>query len=300
MKRQHVVLTAAVLSAALLLTACDKQYGVDYSKKYNDYLAYSLGSDYQMKLDRSEYFPEYKLHSSYWNVNYHDKTGAERSFELETYDYKESKSDETYSSEQMFDDCTLLNKLYEEAGIVAEESLKKQLIAKVMDSEEPMQPEEGVNVSCFHLPVLFYDDALAPVIQEALNPQTGLQVCKADMQSLAQDPNVLTVVSISLVDQESKGIHPDPEFYVEKMQQIYEEYLRENENPQNYYFVVNRTDKGAENEFLSGECLFEKAALTGIGEFDPQERYADVTDVSTHLAIRNELIDIRSGQSGNA
>ena len=40
MKRQHVVLTAAVLSAVLLLTACDKRYGADYPQKYNDYLTY--------------------------------------------------------------------------------------------------------------------------------------------------------------------------------------------------------------------------------------------------------------------
>ena len=67
------------------------------------------------------------------------------------------------------------------------------------------------------------------------------------------------------------------------MQQIYEEYLRENENPQNYYFVVNRTDKGAENEILSGECLFEKAALTGIGEFDAEERYGMVNNVQVSM-----------------
>ena len=292
------ILTTVIIVLASLLTSCGR-CGTDYAKNYSDYLTYSLGSDGKLSYSGTEK-DGFGTHSGKWTGTYTDSKGTPCEFSFDSYDYKEMHGEDGYSSQQQFYDCQLVHAMYDEAYRAASREAASELFSRYFDNADfelwYFYPEKGVKVLYHYLPIHFDTDKAYPLVQEALKPGTGLQVSAAGMKSFAQDPNVLTVISITVTEKEAEGIQPEPSGYVEKMQQIYNDYLQMTGAPQNYHFTVCYIRKAEDNAILSQELLFDKAALTGIGEFSAAERYTENEDADKSFLMRNELTNILLGQ----
>ena len=121
------------------------------------------------------------------------------------------------------------------------------------------------------------DAALYPYVQQALDPQTGLKVREATLQSIAEDPTLIFNVYVTIRD---KDIDAAP--YVAAMEQIYADYLSAVRAPENYRFVVSQYADGEDGKQIV-VTRWQKAALTGIGEFDAEERYGMVNNVQVSM-----------------
>lgn len=284
---------AAVLLAALLCgcTGFGPQkdiYGTDYSKDYSDYLTYSLGSDYQLSHTETKMGSDGVCYTR-WSALYRDLSGKQREFRYLTVDYEDSGRHDRYESEQQFIECCLADTMYSEFCRAGDRDFARRILTRYfpgVDVDNPyMEPERGVSVSLHFDPLI--SEEMYPAVQAALNPETGLQVCKADLQSAGQDPNVIASCIIRIEKNEFETDIPDEAVYTEKMQHIYEDYLDSTDHPQNYLFAVYLSRISDTRGKLSETCLFNRAALTGIGEFDAAKRYennsAQFTDMQNEL-----------------
>ena len=305
--RKHGI--AALLTAsALLLTACRTYHYENYSESYPDYLAYSLGSDYHLTKGETEQTPE-GFHVCHWDVQYTQKnTGAQRSFRLDTYDYQEYDLDQSFGSAEQFNDYYLLSALYPEANKNAMLEFGAAILSRYFryqpsesDSSIVISPETNVTFSAqtrFMLPAK--EEALRPLTEAALRPESGLQVCTASLRSIAQDKTLIPVFSLRIAaDKDGSDTKIDPAPYLENMERIYQDYLRAAEAPENYRFSVIYVyqDSNGKADPETENILFDKAALTGIGEFDPSERY-QVKNSEIEQKMQDELREILTQQPG--
>ena len=294
---------AAGLLASLLLCGCSgfgpqkKIYGTDYSKDYNDYLTYSLGSGYQLTNTETAMGSDGVCYTR-WSAMYRDAGGGQREIRYLTVDYGDGGTAGLYESEQQFNDCGLADIMYSEvcrtgAREFARTILKNYFRDADADKSPSAEPERGVRVSLRFDRMIFPD--LYPAVQAALDPETGLQVCTADLRSAAQDPNVIAGCVINIEKNEFEEDISDTDVYTEKMQHIYEDYLQRTGHPQNYLFAVYLIRISDTKGRLSDTCLFNRAALTGIGEFDASERYEN--NSAQYTAMQNELRELLKQQS---
>lgn len=273
--------------AALLLTACgDKIYGADYSARNDAYLRYAFGEDYTLAPADEQDGADDK--ATYWTLHYQDADGEARDLSIQTYDYEKYKADGEYASEEQFHDYWLLYYAYFAAGETAQRELFRTIVSKYYDiggAASICEPEENVSLGCYCGYALDSPDAaLYPYVQQALDPQTGLQVRGATLQSIAEDPAVIFHVYVTIRD---KDIDAAP--YIAAMEQIYADYLSAVRTPENYRFVVSQQADG-EDGSQTVVTRWEKAALTGIGEFDAEARYGMVSNVQ--VSMMNELQEI--------
>ena len=80
-------------------------------------------------------------------------------------------------------------------------------------------------------------------------------------------------------DCEVQPVSIDPAPYIEIMEQIYQDYLRVADAPQNYHFTVRRAYSDGNGRHFE-ELVYEKASLTGVGEFKTPERYGQTCETS--------------------
>ena len=272
-------------AAVLLLTGCRKAETYDYTQDYGDYLSYSLGTDYQLKYDRTVYTAD-GSYCSRWRGQYTHPVLGLRQFTVEAID----NGLELYASKQHWRDCSLLSTLYGEAASIAKQEIKDRILSKYYktpanDFQLYYKPEYGAEVLCeVYVAPLGQNPDCEKLVRKALDPQDGLRLSTADLKQFAEDPNVIVCFFMTL-----KADVSDPAVYVNTMEQIRADYLRIAGSPQNYSFFVTQTHQplyGGEKK----EMLYDSAALTGIGEFTVAERYGDCKSIPAEM--QEELLGI--------
>ena len=305
MKRHGI---ASLLAAsALLLTAClapSVQDYVDYEAVYKDYLDYSLGPGYTFSSAETEMYAD-GTHVCHRNVQYYQETlGSQRGFRLDAYDDLYSTG-RHLDSVELYNDYNLLDALYQEANGAAMHEFSDKVLTnyfRVPEFYQNIEINPIIDVmfrSKTYYLLLAEDEAMIPMMQAALEPGTGLQVCTASLQSIAQDKTLIPTFEILITEREHRTEKPvNPEQYIEKMEHIYQDYLRETEAPENYRFsvVYMYYDYDGNIKESRTKFLFDKAALTGIGTFSASERY-DVSYFKINEKMQEELRGILTQQS---
>ncbi len=288
MKRKQIRLAAVLSCAALLLTGCRTDTYADYPVSHKEYLDYSLGEGYQF----SE--PEYHMYAdgsrSYTcNITYQQQTlGKKRRFGLESFRAGEHYYFDNEYTEKLDFDHWLLASFYPEANAVAMQEFADTILSKYYPAKyniqafaENLEMHPKANV-CFsektYYPLLEQHVKAVSLAEDALKPDTGLKLCTASLKSIAQDSTVIPTFHFTISEEsEVQPVSGDPAPYLEAVEKIYQDYLHETDSPQNYRFTVMRSYKthsfSEESRRIIKEILYDKAALTGIGEFSASERY---------------------------
>ena len=299
MKKRRI--TALLLAPVLLLTGClGADYGEDYTITRKDFLDYTLGADSQITLDVQKMGSDGVCYTR-WLARYQPQTaGKHREFYLFSYPFGEMPPQDGEDAMQ-FGDYYLLEPCYREAGSVAAGQLAKECLNASFhmgtDAFEDgrFEPEEDVMLYWEFVPaVLTHNPEYASLLHEEAVPETGFQVCTADLNSMAHNENIITMVTVDISErftETSTDLQHDPAPYIEYMKQAYEKFLRKTENPQNYRFAVTRTrvylDGNRDTEF---EVLYDVSALAEVGEFNAAERYND--NITPEKKMQEELLEI--------
>lgn len=295
--KHDVQITAALLAFALLLTACSADYA-DYPETHREYLAYSLGGDLQFTSEYSEMYPDGTrvLHR---DVHYMQQTlGTERNFTIDAYQgHNDGRLPRSFTNAQC-DDYYLLYAMYPEAAAAAlhefaDKKLSREYRVPAFQQELLMHPRTGVYIRAdAYCALPISEPEGIPLTEAALSPETGLQVCTASLKSIAQDETVIPIIEIILLDKPGSEEAPkNTERYLELIEQLYEDYLRETEAPVNYRFALVKTVQNSSGIPESEEVLYDRSSLAGVGEFDASERY-DTVNYMIGRTMQAELQEI--------
>jgi hypothetical protein len=299
---------AALLACALLLTGClnvpSGSEEPDYSVLYSDYISYSFGADAAVTKGNRHYGPD-GTRMQDWSAQYTSKNGEKREFSFSTCAFEPGFTS-IYASAQHYYDYEMLRACFEEASRNAGKELAAEIFSKyfALSADAPsvtVEPERNVSAWCDQqFAPLVTKPECAPLAEKAADPQTGFQLCNADMFSMAKDVNVLTVFQITIQQYDSRSYpKTEQEPYIDIMEKMYADYMRLTDAPQNYLFLVEyrHWDK---NHNYSQKPLYQKAALTEIGEFDITERYGYDADYwRSMLEDLAEILLQHTGKNGN-
>lgn len=298
------------LLGVLLLTGCTERTYPDYPVSHKAYLDYSLGEGYQF----SE--PDYRMHSDgsrecLQKVTYQNQTlGKQRSFAVQTYSGGSNPFGDQLTS-ALIQDYWLLDACYQEANAVAMQEFADTILSKYYSKynnaqtfAERLEMHPKVNVRFSekaYFQLTAQNVAAISMMEDAVKPGSGLQVCTATLKSLSQDITVIPTFDYTIFeDCEVQPVSNDPAPYLETIEQIYQAYLRAADAPQNYRFTVRRSYSDGNGRHHE-ELLYDRASLTGVGEFRTAERYGSECGTSKQLGDEKmcaELDEILAKHSG--
>ena len=300
---------AALLAGVLLLTGCgagnsvpDQDSGgdlhdmievqkvreTDISKRYPEYFKYCFGEDATYTYLESDS----ENHWDYYELTYHDHTGALRKEENRTavYGEKEAKkfptAEEYYAREMEKLAKGQLNQIFKfEFG---HEILEKYLDGHYNDAGHWESDTEQLLLTPV-MPVYICQDYLLtpddPVGQRLAHAHiqqgTGWQVCKADWKTIAADEQWYVSILIHI----SKSA--DAAAYQEKIRKIMEAYRAAASQPKSFTIKLNQYDSEDETDshLVSGytEVLGEK-----IGREGKDETYSALEDHAKRLIEKHK------------
>ncbi len=283
---------ALLCAGALLLTGCEPakdHYGPDFREApYIDYLRYSLGEDCQITLDRSRQGPDGEYYSE-WTAQYTPEgADAPRELHYTTYDFFTGMVN--HPTEQNYNDYQLLHLTVPAAKHAALQDFADRILSKYyfinsFSDVISIPMEQGVNVSCwlYHAPTDAKIPCPAPTARAA-DPQTGLCVRTAGLQSIAQDESFILCFQTEITSDDADVRH-----FTEQAEQICADFLRETGAPKNYRFCVTRTREefGVERT----DTLFERTKLEGFGEINAEAQLGGGDSVDLWWNLMNALAE---------
>ena len=280
----------AVCAAAVLLTGCgannsapDQNSGgdlhdlievqevheTDISKRYPEYFKYCFGEDATYTYLRTDE----ENGCDYYELTYHDHTGALRTSEHYTFPYGKEEAEhypnaeEYYAAEMEYLASDELEEIFkrEFSQEILEKHLNGHWVEKtgwVSDNEHLiLSPALDVYI-CQRL-FLAPDDPVGQRLAHAhIQQGTGWQVCKADWRTLASDEEWYLIFSLRISEDDNADA------YTEKMQQILAEYQSCKDEPQSFMFLLRQGDVDSDIQTVKRiTCIMdEEIDLSQMGE----------------------------------
>ncbi len=287
--RKH--LRIAACSAALMLTLT----GCGFSAQNKAFFRYCFGDDYtftaQGVVEASGHTAAYRS----FRLTYTDVNGSLRvNDDVRSY-LNSEKDKDLYPTKRDYYNALAEEIAVEEMSDIAKEEFREKLLSQYFDCV-PSEKESSYNdfysdledgsgsvLLLFSMPVYLPNDREPDlsIALEHIAPGTGLQACKADLKSVAQDDQWMMSCTLRL------EAGADGEQYAQKMEQMMNAYVTYTEAPCNYAFVV--TQKPEEDD-QKNKILYH--AYSVMGEpVDIAAKRAEKEDYSVGRDIYDRIIE---------
>lgn len=240
---------AATLAATLLLAGCGK--GTNMPKKFKTYLDHTFGGNYTVEeVEDSEY-------NRTWNVTYTDVFGKEHTTEL--YGSKIDDGDkEIFGNQENFDCSELYYFSVDQISNIARTEFYERFIADRLEFDMPdgmiCHNDKDETLTLGVLPLIYSGSGKhMEYIKQQISAEDGMKISEYDLKQAAQNPYMYIVFNVSA------DISADPQECIDKMEEIYSEFLSYTESPQNYRFTLKQK-KEEDGDFVR---LFNKTVILG-------------------------------------
>lgn len=264
MRIRKLTYLAAFLSVVTLLTGCGGNPGssqnisggdlhdqievqevreTDISKRFPEYFKYCFGEDATYTYLRTDEDDD----SDYYELTYHDHTGALRTREYYTFPYGEEQAEDYPNAEEYY--ASEMEYLaQEELARIFEREFSQEVLGKYLNGHvgengywesetDHVIITRTVGVYIGQTMFLSPDDPVGQRLAHAhIEPGTGWQVCTADWKTLAADEEWYMLFRLRIPED------ADAELYSEKLRQIMAEYQSCNEEPQSFSFILVQDD----------------------------------------------------------
>ena len=239
MTKNRTICTTLLSAGTLLLTGCAKE--TDLSARFPDYMKYSFGDGYSM-----EYLSSNDTGRDCYRLSYQDSSGKTQTFEdtpalcilpygkCDTLEEGETKKKYYESLLEYLVDEQIEQRFHEE---VTEKIIKPSFPAYAPKEEDSSDDLGGASYYAFAQPLM--NDVLGaeedlPFIQKQYQPETGFQVCKTDLRSVAGSELWYVVFSVIAAPD------ADADQMLRQTQEAYRRYCEEAGTPQNYVFYFKQ------------------------------------------------------------
>ena len=243
-----------ILSAgALLLTGCAKDS--DLSARYDDFMKYSYGEDYQFEFVDPD---ANVLDLDNYKLKFHDHSGRLRTEDVWIYPYSERDDSEKDLSKKEYYDIQTESVLINSIGNICKDEIEARVVQPCFPSYEPTAANigghlDGATMFLVSIPLCSWAESEKEELtelRERLDPQTGWQVCKADLKSVAQDPEWYVAINLTI----DEGVDPAP--FLAQMQEAEKRFLDEVQTPQNFAVFVSQKQNGKTELLLDSFYVF--------------------------------------------
>ena len=286
---------AAVIGAsALMMTACAKK--TDLFARYPKIVKHCFGEDCKLTYIRSTKLSAYTTDD--YRLEYKDHTGktrvySEDHFSIIPYD-KETDADDYTEEEYYLGELELLAE--EQLSTVFSDELFEQMIRSDIPSAYPDGKYIKLGAGGMDGNMLFGIGMLGSVCaddpefqalgKEMLDADNGIAVCKADLNSIAQDERIRCMISVTLTEGADTA----------EYQKAFDAFLADFRKigPVNYTFVL-RGKKAAEDGTINTSVILREDCILGE-QIDAEARRAAWTydgDYSIQADTTYSLIEKR-------
>ncbi len=288
----------AVCAAAVLLTGCGGNPGssqninggdlhdqievqevreTDISKRFPEYFKYCFGEDATYTYLRTDEDDD----SDYYELTYHDHTGALRTREYYTFPYGEEQA-EVYPNAEEYYAAEMEYLASDEMDNIFRREFSQEVLEKYLDGHwEEKTGWVSDTESLILLPVvgvyigqimILSDDPVGQRLAHAhIEPGTGWQVCTADWKTLASDEQWYLTFSLWI------PADSDADAYTEKIHQIIADYQSCKGGPQSFSFSLRQGDGGSDIHTVNlvTYIMGEEIDLSEMGEdYHPMKEHA--------------------------
>ena len=243
-------------AGALLLTGCAKE--TDLSARYPEYMKYCFGDGYSM-----EYLFSDDSGNDSYRLQYQDSTGKARTFEdtseLRILPYGKCENLDEGETKQEYYDSLLKYLVIEQIERrfreeVTEKVIKPSFLVYNPDAEDVYEELGGASFLMTVMPLM--NETLGskedlPFIQKQYQPETGFQVCRTDLKSVAGSELWYVMVTVTAAPD------ADAEQMLRRTQEAYRRYCEEAGTPQNYSFLFKQElEDGSLQKLWSQNAVF--------------------------------------------
>ena len=271
MKKKCLLCAAA--AGLLMLTGCAKDS--DLSARYDDFMKYSFGEDYQFEFvstNDAVGLDNYKL-------TFHDHTGKLRTENIDIYPYSKRNATQMDLSKKEYYDTQIEDVMIDCITAICEEEFEAKIMQPCFPSYQSTDNNaggvlDGATMWIVSMPVLTLwelDKDEFPELRNRLDPQNGWQVCKADLKSIACDPEWSLDIQLSI----NEGVDPAP--LLAQLQEAEKRLLEEVQTPQTLSIYAKqkqdgKTERLFDTYYVLGEkldaekCLAKNSYFTALGD----------------------------------
>ena len=241
MKNIRQICTVLLGTGALLLTGCAKD--TDLSARYDDFMKYSYGEDYQFEFVDPD---GNAINIDNYKLKFHDHSGRLHTEDVWIFPYSEVNDSETELSKKEYYDTQAEAVLITSIGNICKDEMEAKVVQPCFPSYEPDMINTGGDLdgAFMHLvsiPLFSWSEGAKEELselRERLDPQTGWQVCRADLVSVAQNPEWYVAMTLDI----DEGVDPAP--FLAQMKEAEQRFLEEVQTPQNFAVFVSRKQNG--------------------------------------------------------